>query len=112
MPFRTTYQIGSFAELLAKTELSRPVVGRYRRPLFRVTSLGEKYPAVDFIVDVLGADDVSLGFFFAQIKGTTQSPLPEARLPVKVDVDKFNHLVRIPAPAYLIGVDVVAEVSY
>ena len=65
MAFRTSDQIGFFAELLASTDLSRPVVGRYRRPLFRVTSLGEKYPAVDLIVDVLGADDVALGFFFA-----------------------------------------------
>jgi hypothetical protein len=112
MAFRTSDQIGSFAELVARTDLSRPVAGNYHRPLFRVTALGEKYPTVDLIVDVLGADDVSLGFFFAQVKGTASGSPAAARLPVDVDLEKFNRLVRVPAPAFLIGVDVIAEVSY
>ena len=67
-----TDQIGGFGELLAATDLSRPVKGRYKRPLFKPTHLGGKYPTVDFIVDVLAADATSLGFFFVQVKSTTQ----------------------------------------
>jgi hypothetical protein len=113
MSFLTGDQIGSFAELLAMTDLSRPVVGRYRRPLFRVTALGAKYPAVDFLIDVLDANDDSLGFFFAQVKGTSKKISgTSARLAVNVELESFNRLVRVPAPAYLIGVDVNAEASY
>jgi hypothetical protein len=56
MSFSTSDQIGTIAELLARTELSRPVVGRYRRPLFRAVPLGDKYPVTDLIVDVRLAD--------------------------------------------------------
>jgi hypothetical protein len=112
MTFLTGDQIGSFAELLAMTDLSRPVVGHYRRPLFRVTSLGAKYPTVDFLIDVLDANDDSQGFFFAQVKGTSKYSGAATRLSVDLDVQRFNRLVRVPAPAYLIGVDVNAEASY
>src|SRR5436309_5880513 len=36
----------------------------------------------------------------------------DARLPIAVDLARYNRLVRIPAPTYIIGVDVVAEASY
>jgi len=86
-------------------------MGRYRRPLFRATPLGDKYPTVDFLVDVLGSQDVSLGFFFVQVKGTA-GPAAGGRLPVQVSRDRFNLLARLPAPSYLIGVNVSAELSY
>ena len=112
MPPLTTDQIGRLAELVAATDLSRSVTGRYRRPLFRATWLGDKYPAVDFLVDVLGRDDASLGFFFAQVKGTAAASAGTARLSIDVSRERFNQLVRLPAPTYLIGVDVSAETSY
>jgi hypothetical protein len=96
MSFLTGDQIGSFAELLAMTDLSRPVVGRYRRPLFRATSLGAKYPAVDFLIDVLDANDNSQGFFFAQVKGTSKNLAADARLAVHVELESFNRLVQVP----------------
>ncbi len=108
----TSDQVGRLAELVAATDLSRPVRHPYRRPLFRATFLGDKYPAVDFLVDVLGAADVSLGFFFVQVKGTVEGGAAGARLAVDVALDRFNALVRIPAPTYLVGVDVIAEVAY
>ena len=76
----TADQIGRFAELLAAAAMSRPVGGSYRRPLFRATHLGEKYPTVDLIVDLLGPKDVSRGFFFAQVKGTTAAKATDVRL--------------------------------
>jgi hypothetical protein len=112
MALATNDQIGRLAELIAATDLSRPVRGRYRRPLFRAIPLGDKYPTIDILVDVLGRNDVSLGFFFVQVKGTTMSTPAHGRLPVGVALDRYNKLVRIPAPTYLIGVDVSAETAY
>jgi hypothetical protein len=112
MAFTTSDQIGSFAELVATRDLSRPVGGKYRRPLFRVTSLGEKYPIIDLIVDVIAADDHSQGFFFVQVKGTTRATPTGVRLPVDVELDRYNRLVRVPAPTFLIGVDVISELTY
>lgn len=107
----TNDQIGRLAELEAAAALSRPVGRPFYRPLFRAAPLGDKYPTVDFIVDVLGPKDVSRGFFFVQVKGTAAVGAA-ARLPVEVSAERFNRLVRLPAPTYLIGVDVVAYRCY
>lgn len=107
-----TDQTGGFGELLAAADLSRPVRGRFRRPLFRPTHLGGKYPVVDYMVDVLAPDGTSLGFFFVQVKATTKGKRITGRLPVSVSRDRFSRLARIPAPSYLVGVDVNEEVSY
>jgi hypothetical protein len=108
----TNDQIGRLSELVAARDLSWPVRGRYKRPLFRATPLGDKYPTVDFLVDILDRKDASRGFFFAQVKGTASATPTQARLPVEVKADRYNLLVRLPAPTFLIGVDVVAEKSY
>ena len=108
----TSDQIGRLAELVAATDLSRPVGGRYGRVLFSTTHLGDRYPTVDYLVDVLGPRGVSLAFFFVQVKGTSRAAPAALRLPVEVGTDRFNRLVRLPAPTYLIGVDVVTELSY
>lgn len=108
----TSDQIGRLAELVAETELSRPVKTPYRRPLFRATSLGGKYPTVDFLVDLLGRKDDSLGFFFVQVKGTAAASAQGSRLAIKILREKFNQLVRLPAPTYVIGVDVSSETAY
>ena len=104
----TSEQIGDLGELLAAVNLSRPVRGRYNRPLFRPIHLGAKYPTADFIVDVLAADAHPSGFFFVQVRSTDQSS-SAGRLPVKVDRVRFNRLARLPAPGYLVGVDLKAE---
>ena len=108
----STDLIGDFGELLAAVDLSRPVKGKYRRPLFKPSHLGAKYPSVDFIVDVLGPDFTSLGFFFVQVKSTSQAGDPRNRLPIQVEGEKFNSLARLPAPTYLIGVDMNSETSH
>jgi hypothetical protein len=107
----TSDQIGSLAELLAATALSRPTGHPFHRPLFRTTHLGEKYPAVDFLVDILGPDNQSQGFCFAQVKGTGTAK-SGGRLALDVPLDRFNQLVRLAAPSYLIGVDIRTEESF
>ena len=105
-------QIGDLGELLAAAALSRPVGGRFNRPLFRATSLGGKYPTVDFLVDLLAPDGTAAGFFLAQIKATYAEARTRKKLPVSVPARKFNHLVQFPVPTYLIGVDLRSETSY
>jgi hypothetical protein len=86
-------------------------MGRFKRPLFRASHLGDKYPTVDLIIDILGRDDLTLSFFFAQIKATHQESSADARLPIQVSLERYNRLVRLPAPTYVIGVDELSETS-
>jgi hypothetical protein len=108
----TTEQIGKLAEYIVSTDLSRPVKGGYDRALFKMTHLGDAYPTIDFLVDILGPEAEARGFFFVQVKGTTQMAPPAGRLPVAIRPDRFNRMVAIPAPTYLVGVDVRSESSY
>jgi hypothetical protein len=108
----TADEIGTLAEAVAAFALARPVGGRGGRALFRATYLGDKYPAVDYLIDVLGEDRQSAGFFFAQVKGTFTPPGAGGRLPVRVDATRYNRMVAIPAPTYLIGVDCGREEAF
>jgi hypothetical protein len=63
-------------------------------------------------VDVLGPDLTSIGFFFVQVKSTGQRGDPGSRLPIQVETEKYNSLARLPAPTYLIGVDVTLETTH
>ncbi|HLL81118.1 MAG TPA: DUF4365 domain-containing protein [Longimicrobium sp.] len=107
-----TEQIGKLAEYIVATDLSRPVKGGGDRVLFRMTHLGDAYPTIDFLVDILGPGSETRGFFFVQVKGTAQQGAPEGRLRVAIRPDRFNQMVAVPAPTYLIGVDVRSENSY
>jgi hypothetical protein len=72
-------------------------------PYFRPRFLGDKYPAFDFLVEVV---DAPAYFFFAQVKATTQGyTKAENRLLVQLDQAAVDRMVACPAPAYLIGVD-------
>jgi hypothetical protein len=113
MPLLTKDLSGDMGEYLVATDFSRPVKGRYKRPLFRPTILGGKYPTIDLIIDVLAPDSKTrLGFFFVQIKSIQSCALSTPRLPVKVPRIKFNDLVDIQAPTYLVGVDIDSETTY
>lgn len=107
----TPDQIGHIAEAAADADLSYPVSSPRERVIFKPTYLGDKYPVVDFLVDILAPDSRPIGYFFAQVKGTTRT-LSAARLPITVSADGFNRLVAVPAPTYLIGVDVRSRSTY
>lgn len=104
--------VGDFGELLAATHLSRPVGGRFKRPLFRPIHLGAKYPTVDYLVDILDASDTSVGFFFVQVKSTSAANPRSKVLSIDVPSVKFNRLVRIPVPTFVIGVDTQSEKAF
>src|SRR4051812_31745303 len=105
----STNAIGDFGEGLVRSSFSRPVRRIYRRPLFRVAALGDKFPIVDFIVEVLDRNEDSLGFFFVQAKSTSIAKPKSKRLKLEIDLEKFNKLAATPAPTFLVGVDIMTE---
>ena len=105
-------QIGYAAELITALHFSRVVGPPYSRMLFRSVHLGDKYPTVDYLVDVLDTNNQSVGFFFLQVKGTATASPTAPRLGIDVPLERFNRLVRLPAPAYIVAVDTVVEEAY
>lgn len=108
----STNSVGGFGENLAAVHLSRPVRANYQRPLFRPAHLGEKYPVVDFIVDVLDPSENSIGFFFVQVKSTSKAKAKSRTLALDIELEKFNKLAGIPVPTFLIGVDTQTEHAF
>ena len=108
----TPDQIGRLGALIVEIGFSRPVLGKYKRGLFRPTFLGDKYPSVDYVIDVITPTGETVGFFFVQVRATMQEQASETRLGIKVDADKYERLVALPIPTYLIGVDLTQEAGY
>jgi Domain of unknown function (DUF4365) len=108
---RTPDQIGRLGERIVETAFSRPVE-KYQRNLFRPTFLGDKYPSVDYLVDVVSASNETVGFFFVQVRSTIQEGTSETRLRIKVDAAKYRRLVALPIPTYLVGVDLNREAAF
>jgi hypothetical protein len=78
-------------------------------PLFKPAFLGEKWPAVDFFVQLERVNDRSL-FFLAQVK--TTRGLRDGKLQIVVSRDKVVALTAYPVPTYFIGVDEQTEIAY
>ncbi|QDU18374.1 DUF4365 domain-containing protein [Urbifossiella limnaea] len=78
-----------------------------RDPLFRPQFLGDKHPALDFLVILLDRPEF---YFFVQVKATrlgyTKNP---RRLRVSLEQAEVDQLVACPAPTYLVGVDAAAR---
>lgn len=73
-------------------------------PLFRPGFLGDKWPAIDFYVELT---DVKAGrlFFFGQAKATATVLKPGSTLlHIATDRDDIERLIQIPAPTYVFGV--------
>lgn len=108
----STNSTGDLGEILAQLHFSRPLKTGAQLPLFRPSHLGEKYPIIDLIVDVLDGNENSIGFFFVQVKATTKAATSSKTLPVEIDLIKYNRLAGMPAPTFLVGVDTKAEKVY
>ena len=82
-------------------------------PLFNPRFLGEKYPAVDYIVELNTPSTRIISYFFVQVKTTRAGYTKrEHRLKVKVLDKDVTRLVALPAPTYVVGVDEVNEATY
>jgi hypothetical protein len=83
-----------------------------RQPIFRAQRLGEKWPATDFLVELVGGDGVA-GFFFVQVKTTRQGYTERGRrLKVTVAQNTVARLASVPAPTYVVGIDDVDGTGY
>lgn len=78
-------------------------------PIFRPYFLGDKWPVVDFIVELLGAESAT-PYFFVQVK-TTRAGYTRMgkRLKVQVAAQEIRALAAYPAPTYIIGVDEIRK---
>lgn len=76
----------------------------FPQPLFRPGFLGDKWPAIDFYVE-LSAITTERFFFFTQIKSTSSRLSPKStQLRVTATKDDIDRLLRIPGPTYILGV--------
>ncbi len=85
-------------------ELAISEYSAFPRPLFRPGFLGEKWPAIDFYIELLGVKGRT-PFFFVQVKSTaTAIPVGATDLEVSLPPKKREFLFRVPGPTYLAGV--------
>lgn len=80
-------------------------------PYFRPTSLGDKHPTFDYLVELVGSE----AYFFVQVKSTRQGYRQGRdirRLRVNVDKADVRRMVASPIPAYVVGIDEPREVGY
>jgi len=73
-------------------------------PLFRPGFLGDKWPAIDFYVELTTVPEKRL-YFFGQAKATSCVLSDDAdALHISADRDDVERLMEIPAPTYILGV--------
>jgi hypothetical protein len=76
----------------------------FAEPLFQPGFLGDKWPAIDFYVELVTDPGRHL-YFFAQVKTTARPWTPRSRT-VRIDarLRDVARLSKIPGPTYLLGV--------
>lgn len=86
------------------TELALTDYSQFERPLFQPGFLGDKWPAIDFYVE-LTAVAGKRPYFFLQTK-TTTSRLTNQSKNLRVSTHKIDivRLLQIPGPTYIAGV--------
>jgi hypothetical protein len=92
--------IGNRGEKLV--ELCLTDYATFDAPLFRLSHLGEKWPAIDFYVELTTSRD-SRPFFLVQTKSTTHNTTRRS-LRISSTKHDIEQLLQIPAPTYLLGV--------
>jgi hypothetical protein len=77
---------------------------QFQMPLFRPGFLGDKWPAIDFYVELLGSHKFNF-FFFAQAK-STKRPLAATGTHVRISSKKkdVRGLLKTPGPTYMFAV--------
>lgn len=98
--------IGNRGEAIFELRITDPH-GPGGDPLFRPYHLGEKFPTLDYLVELVGLPDGRVGYFFAQVKSTRKgfTKRPPVRLPVQVSPGDVKRMLTYPGPTYVIGID-------
>ena len=85
-------------------ELRLTDYSEFERPLFRPGFLGDKWPAIDFYVE-LNSVRGRRPYFFDQVKSTSSSLTPgSTHLSISSRKMDIERLLRIPGPTYIFGV--------
>ena len=85
-------------------ELCLTDYAQFRSPIFKPGFLWDKWPTVDFYVELLGVRQ-SRPFFLAQAKSTSVPLRRGARsLAVRVSPRDAERLKRLPCPTYVFGI--------
>jgi hypothetical protein len=108
----STDDIGTRGEAIFIVRITDPS-GPGREPYFRPHFLGEKFPTLDYLVELVGLTG-RMAFFFVQVKTTRQglTRKPPARLKIKVEQADVDRMVVYPAPTYVVGIDERNEQAY
>lgn len=76
----------------------------FKEPLFHPGFLGDKWPTIDFYVELTNVNKWR-PYFFGQTKSTRASLSPRAKtLKVRMDYEDIIRLKKIPGPTYIFGV--------
>jgi hypothetical protein len=76
----------------------------YRRPLFRAGFLGDKWPVIDFYVELLGSKK-NKPFFLAQAKSTARHLNRNARhIRISSKKTDIRGLIKMPGPTYMFAI--------
>lgn len=81
-------------------------------PQFRPQFLGDKWPHIDFFVELLGLENLK-PYCFIQVKTTRQGyTARQNRLKIRVSEEQIQGLITYPAPTYIVGIDEIQEQGY
>ena len=103
--------VGERGEMICRLALTR---FHGDAPLFRPVFLGDKWPHVDLLVEVVSPGlGARRSFFFAQVKTTRGGYLDNGRLKIpSIARESVEVLAEYPVPVYLFGVDERSERVY
>jgi hypothetical protein len=85
-----------------------------KRPFFRPHFLGEKFAALDYLVELIDAGE-GTPFFFVQVKTTRRGQTRGTSAPclnVRVSARDLRRMILYPAPTYVVGIDEREEEGY
>src|ERR1044071_2569731 len=103
-------ELGQRGEYLFSTIITR-FYGR-DTPIFRPYFLGDKWPLVDFVVELINTGGIT-PYFFAQVKSTRSGyTKKDKRLKISIHMDDMRKLALYPAPTYIVGIDDIREEGY
>jgi hypothetical protein len=97
--------IGKRGESIFEVLLTKYIAQKKRR-LFDIAFLGDKFPTVDFYVELLNGG-ATKAFFFASVKSTRQPSLN-----ISVPFRELKELSRYDVPTYIFGIDEKRENGY
>jgi hypothetical protein len=80
-------------------------------PFFEPHFLGDKFPTIDFLVELVG-DPNGRPFFLAQVKSTRRGYTNERKLRISTSKRDLRRLASFPLPTYLIGIDERNQMGY